>query len=182
MGIRDKSTAPASPCQNSFAERMIGSIRRERVDHLSSSARHICAGFCELTPAITMTAERIGHWTKMRQSLALFNGLESSVHARYLANLTTTMSKFRLSVNTACRRHLASHRDTAQALNARGMRQLCSQRRICFSVRPLCSKSPTASLHYPPPAPRASHRRSSRPRRCGRWDRAPACRRDSRCP
>jgi transposase InsO family protein len=30
MGIRDKPIAPASPWQNSFAERLIGSIRRLR--------------------------------------------------------------------------------------------------------------------------------------------------------
>jgi transposase InsO family protein len=29
MGIRDRPTAPASPWQNGFAERLIGSIRRE---------------------------------------------------------------------------------------------------------------------------------------------------------
>ena len=34
MGIRDKPTAPASPWQNGFAERLIGSTRRECVDHL----------------------------------------------------------------------------------------------------------------------------------------------------
>ena len=34
MGIRDKPIAPASPWQNAFAERLIGSIRRECVDHL----------------------------------------------------------------------------------------------------------------------------------------------------
>ena len=34
MGIRDKPTAPASPWQNDFAERLIGSIRRECVDHM----------------------------------------------------------------------------------------------------------------------------------------------------
>jgi transposase InsO family protein len=34
MGIPDKATAPASPWQNGFAERLIGSIRRERVDHI----------------------------------------------------------------------------------------------------------------------------------------------------
>lgn len=34
MGIRDTPTAPASPWQNGFAERLIGSIRRECVDHL----------------------------------------------------------------------------------------------------------------------------------------------------
>src|ERR1700752_4571748 len=34
MGIRDKPIAPASPRQNSFVERLIGSIRRECLDHL----------------------------------------------------------------------------------------------------------------------------------------------------
>jgi transposase InsO family protein len=34
MGIRDKPTAPASPWQNGFAERLIGSIRRECLDHV----------------------------------------------------------------------------------------------------------------------------------------------------
>jgi transposase InsO family protein len=34
MGIRDKPIAPASPWQNGFAERIIGSIRRECLDHV----------------------------------------------------------------------------------------------------------------------------------------------------
>src|ERR1700686_2437057 len=34
MGIRDKPTAPASPWQNGFAEGLIGSIRRECLDHI----------------------------------------------------------------------------------------------------------------------------------------------------
>jgi transposase InsO family protein len=34
MGIQDKPTAPASPWQNGVAERLIGSIRRECVDHI----------------------------------------------------------------------------------------------------------------------------------------------------
>jgi transposase InsO family protein len=34
MGIRDKPTASASPRQNGFAERLIGSIRRECADHI----------------------------------------------------------------------------------------------------------------------------------------------------
>jgi transposase InsO family protein len=34
MSIRDKPVAPGSPWQNGFAERLIGSIRRECVDHI----------------------------------------------------------------------------------------------------------------------------------------------------
>jgi len=34
MGIRDKPTAPASPWQNGIVERLIGSIRRECLDHI----------------------------------------------------------------------------------------------------------------------------------------------------
>src|SRR5258708_6160593 len=34
MGIRDKPIAPGAPWQNGFAERLIGSIRRECVDHV----------------------------------------------------------------------------------------------------------------------------------------------------
>ena len=34
MGIRDKPIAPASPWQNGYAERLIGSIRRECLDHV----------------------------------------------------------------------------------------------------------------------------------------------------
>jgi hypothetical protein len=42
MGIRDKPAAPAPPWQNGFAERLIGSIRR---DWSSFWARRISAGF-----------------------------------------------------------------------------------------------------------------------------------------
>jgi putative transposase len=42
MGIRDVLTAPQSPWQNPFAERLIGSIRRECLDHvLVLSERHV---------------------------------------------------------------------------------------------------------------------------------------------
>ena len=34
MGIRDRPTAPQSPWQNGHVERLIGSIRRECLDHV----------------------------------------------------------------------------------------------------------------------------------------------------
>jgi transposase InsO family protein len=34
MGIRDRPTTPRSPRQNGYAERLIGSIRRECLDHV----------------------------------------------------------------------------------------------------------------------------------------------------
>src|SRR5258708_40148010 len=33
-GIRDRPTSPRSPWQNGYAERLIGSIRRECIDHI----------------------------------------------------------------------------------------------------------------------------------------------------
>jgi transposase InsO family protein len=42
MGIRDRPTSPRSPWQNGYAERLIGSIRRECVDHIIVlSERHL---------------------------------------------------------------------------------------------------------------------------------------------
>ena len=34
MGIRDCPTSPRSPWQNGYAERLIGSIRRDCIDHV----------------------------------------------------------------------------------------------------------------------------------------------------
>jgi hypothetical protein len=34
FGIRDRPTSPRSPWQNAYAERLIGSIRRQCIDHV----------------------------------------------------------------------------------------------------------------------------------------------------
>jgi transposase InsO family protein len=42
MGIRDRPTSPRSPWQNGYAERLIGSTRRECLDHVVVfSERHL---------------------------------------------------------------------------------------------------------------------------------------------
>ena len=43
MGIRDRPISPRSPWQNGYAERLIGSVRRECIDHvIVFSERHLC--------------------------------------------------------------------------------------------------------------------------------------------
>ena len=39
MGIRDKPISAGSPWQNCFAERLIGTIRRECLDHVVALGR-----------------------------------------------------------------------------------------------------------------------------------------------
>ena len=49
MGIRDRLTSPRSPWQNAYAERLIGSIRRECLDHVvvfgERHLRHVLASY-----------------------------------------------------------------------------------------------------------------------------------------
>ena len=44
MGIRDKPIAPGSPWQNGFAERLIGSIRRECTDYIVALGEALTSG------------------------------------------------------------------------------------------------------------------------------------------
>ena len=77
---------------------------------MSSWARRICAASCKPMLAITITSERIGHWTRMRRSLARFSGSEASVHPQSLADFITTTSAFRFSAHTRSEpsRHMRS--------------------------------------------------------------------------
>ena len=49
MGIRDRPTSSRSPWQNGYAERLIGSIRRECIDHVivfgESHLRHLLRSY-----------------------------------------------------------------------------------------------------------------------------------------
>jgi putative transposase len=55
MDIHEVLTAPRSPCQNAYAERLIGSILRERLDHVivlnESSLRRILRSISIITNA-----------------------------------------------------------------------------------------------------------------------------------
>jgi transposase InsO family protein len=71
MGIRDKSIAPGSPWQNGFAERLIGSIRRECVDHL------VVLGEAHLRRILTKYAT---YYNELRPSSPLLPNLVFSTH------------------------------------------------------------------------------------------------------
>jgi transposase InsO family protein len=75
MGIRDKPIALASPWQNGFAERLIGSIRRECLDHLvvlsEAHLRRILQAYARYYNKIRTHRS----WTKMHQSRGQFSGL-----------------------------------------------------------------------------------------------------------
>jgi hypothetical protein len=64
MGIRDKPIAPGSPWQNGYAERLIGSIRRECTDHVVAFGAEHLRRFCSRTRATTTCGENIERWTR----------------------------------------------------------------------------------------------------------------------
>jgi transposase InsO family protein len=61
MAIEEVVTAPRSPWQNAYVERIIGSIRRECLDHVIVSMSVTCVVCCRHTLSITTTAGRISH-------------------------------------------------------------------------------------------------------------------------
>jgi len=58
MGIRDKPIAPGAPWQNCFAERLIGTIRRECVDHVVAFSEEHLRQVQNLMRVITTPRER----------------------------------------------------------------------------------------------------------------------------
>jgi transposase InsO family protein len=87
MGIRDKPIAPASPWQNGVVERLIGSIRREFLDHaivlgeahlrriLQSYARYYNETRTHLALGKDAPISRSVQRTGMVRSLAILGGL-----------------------------------------------------------------------------------------------------------
>jgi transposase InsO family protein len=101
MGIRDRPIARGSPWQNGFAERLIGSIRRECLDHVivvgEAHLRRILRSYCRYYNEIrTHTAL----WTKTRRSGVQFRASVPSDPARSWADSTIITLAFRFSVHT----------------------------------------------------------------------------------
>jgi hypothetical protein len=88
MGIRDHPIAPRSPWQDGHAERLIGSIRRECLDHIvvlgEAQLRRILA-------AVTTTnLELTCPWTRIRRATGRSNRSASSPQGPSLADFITS--------------------------------------------------------------------------------------------
>jgi Integrase core domain len=70
MDIREVLTAPRSPWQNAYAERFIGSVRRECLDHVIVLSASDCAAYWSCTSRATNDRARISHSTRTRRFLA----------------------------------------------------------------------------------------------------------------
>jgi transposase InsO family protein len=79
LGIRDRPTAPRSPWQNAYVERLIGSIRRECLDHMIVLGEHIFGGSCRFMLATTTRLARTCRWARMPRSADQSNGLAASL-------------------------------------------------------------------------------------------------------
>jgi transposase InsO family protein len=58
MGIRDRPISPASPWQNGYAERLIGTVRRECLD------RMLTFGEAHLQHVLTYRCPRMRRWVE----------------------------------------------------------------------------------------------------------------------
>jgi transposase InsO family protein len=132
MGIRDRPTSPRSPWQNGYAERLIGSIRRECLDHIvvfnERHLRHLLLSYMK-------------YYNRTRTHLSLekdapaFRAIEraGSIHCcPILGGLHHQMPGFSL-------------RQTQPTRRCR------SWRRVTFRVR--ISRTKTSSRHNQPLAP-----------------------------
>ncbi len=92
MGIRDRPTSPRSPWQNGYAERLIGSIRRECLDHVvvfsERHLRHLLRSYMKYYngPA------RIYPWRRMHRSRAPSIAPETFFVVQFSADCTTNIS------------------------------------------------------------------------------------------
>ena len=76
MGIRDRPTAPRSPWQNGHVERLIGSIRRECLDHIVVLGEAHLRRILRRMPITTTRSEHTGLRTRTPRRRVRSNSLE----------------------------------------------------------------------------------------------------------
>jgi|GEM_PF-682151 len=92
MGIRDRPTAPQSPWQNGYAERLIGSIRRDCLDHVvvfgERHLRHLLGSY-------------LNYYNDARTHLSLNKDAPASRAVQLLATSCQTRTSEVCTINTS---------------------------------------------------------------------------------
>jgi hypothetical protein len=108
MGIRDRPTSPRSPWQNGYAERLIGSIRRECLDHVVVfGERHLCHLLLSYMKYYNEARTHLSLEKDAPVSRAPFSALDTFFAVRSWVECITSMSGFDLrqaQVAVSCRR------------------------------------------------------------------------------
>ena len=92
MGIRDRPTSPRSPWQNGYAERLIGSIRRECLDHVVVfGERHLRHVLLVVHEILQRNANTSIHGEGCAGTRALFRGPGTSIAVLSWADCITNM-------------------------------------------------------------------------------------------
>jgi hypothetical protein len=93
MGIRDRPASPRSPWQNGFVERLIGSIRRECLDHVVVfGERHLRRVLLSYINYYNETRARTYPWIRIRPYRVLSRGQGVLFAAQSSADCITNMS------------------------------------------------------------------------------------------
>ena len=79
VGIRDRPTVPRSPWQNGDVERLVGSIRRESLDHLVVFGEAHLRGVLDLMLRITMASAPVFHWIETLQIFGRYARLKMEI-------------------------------------------------------------------------------------------------------
>jgi transposase InsO family protein len=111
MGIRDKPTAPASPWQNGFVERLIGSIRRECLDHIVVLGEAHLRGILRSYARYYNDIRTHRSLDKDAPAVRPVQRAGSIRRAPSWADSITITSGFRFSVHTTCGAHASQHGD-----------------------------------------------------------------------
>jgi hypothetical protein len=101
MGIRDRPTAARSRWQNGYGERLIGSIRRECLDHVIVFGERHLRTLLRCYQNITMNVERTCRWTKMRRFRVQFRSAATLPPTLFLADYIISIAGFEFSTGTA---------------------------------------------------------------------------------
>jgi hypothetical protein len=93
MGFLDRPTAARSPWQSGHAERLIGSVRRECLDHIVIMDELHLRRSWPLMPTITTASELIGHWPRTHRFIASLRGLAPLHRDRSSAAFTINIAE-----------------------------------------------------------------------------------------